>query len=257
MTDERPGDLFGLQETLYESSNYTRRRLHRTRYDWVCRAIARHAPGAPRGRAIEYGPGSGIYLPVLREHFEEVVAADVEMAYLDGIAGKVRPGSGITLMQDSLLDSRLEEGSFALALCTEVLEHVPDPRAAVNTLHRILAPGGIAVISTPQRYSVMEVCARVAFLPGIVQLVRLAYREPILEMGHISLMTHRTLTGLVREAGFETLEEDKFALYLPLLAEFGGRAGGRAIEAVERAVHGTPLDGLLWTQAMVLRKRGP
>lgn len=38
--------------------------------------------------------------------------------------------------------------SFALVLCTEVLEHLRDPRAAVLEMARVLAPGGRLLLTT-------------------------------------------------------------------------------------------------------------
>jgi SAM-dependent methyltransferase len=39
--------------------------------------------------------------------------------------------------------------TFDVALCTEVLEHVPDPVAAVKELARILRPGGRLILTAP------------------------------------------------------------------------------------------------------------
>jgi SAM-dependent methyltransferase len=40
------------------------------------------------------------------------------------------------------------DGSFDIVLCTQVLEHVEDPAAAVRELHRVTAPGGRVLAST-------------------------------------------------------------------------------------------------------------
>lgn len=40
------------------------------------------------------------------------------------------------------------DGSFDVVLCTQVLEHVDDPAAAVSELHRVTAPGGRVLAST-------------------------------------------------------------------------------------------------------------
>lgn len=45
----------------------------------------------------------------------------------------------------------LADGSFDLILCSHVLEHVPDDRAAMSELRRVLAPGGLALVLTPYR----------------------------------------------------------------------------------------------------------
>jgi SAM-dependent methyltransferase len=42
-----------------------------------------------------------------------------------------------------------EEGSFDLILCSHVLEHVPDDRAAIAELFRVLRPDGTAIIQVP------------------------------------------------------------------------------------------------------------
>ncbi len=39
--------------------------------------------------------------------------------------------------------------SFDAVMCTEVLEHVPDPVAALTELHRLLKPGGYLLITAP------------------------------------------------------------------------------------------------------------
>jgi 2-polyprenyl-3-methyl-5-hydroxy-6-metoxy-1,4-benzoquinol methylase len=246
--------LFELQQAIYSSSNYTRRRLHQTRLRWVTRAIAAHAGAIPSSTAVEYGPGSGIYLPVLGQHCTKVTAADIEHAYLSGIEKLVGKLQGLQLVVDDIQDSRFAENSFGLVLCSEVIEHVADPERALKTLYRILQPGGIAIVSTPQRFSLMELSCKLAFLPGVIQLVRRIYREPVLETGHISLRTFGALSTAIRDSGLQILEHQKFGLYIPLLAEFGGDWGGRAIEALERRLSRTVINRLYWTQAYVLLK---
>jgi ubiquinone/menaquinone biosynthesis C-methylase UbiE len=43
----------------------------------------------------------------------------------------------------------VSDHSFDAIMCTEVLEHVPDPVAAVTELNRILKPGGYLLITAP------------------------------------------------------------------------------------------------------------
>jgi SAM-dependent methyltransferase len=50
-----------------------------------------------------------------------------------------------------ITDMDLRDGSFDLILCSHVLEHVPDDRAAMAELRRVLADGGLALVLTPYR----------------------------------------------------------------------------------------------------------
>lgn len=43
---------------------------------------------------------------------------------------------------------------FDIVLCTEVLEHVLQPFDAVKEIHRILKPGGVALITTPYNFRI-------------------------------------------------------------------------------------------------------
>lgn len=49
-----------------------------------------------------------------------------------------------------ITDMRLyADGIFDLIVCSHVLEHVPDDRAAIRELYRVLAPQGLAILMVP------------------------------------------------------------------------------------------------------------
>jgi SAM-dependent methyltransferase len=49
----------------------------------------------------------------------------------------------------SVTEIPFETGTFASVLCTEVMEHVPDDRRGFAELRRVMAPGGLLVLSVP------------------------------------------------------------------------------------------------------------
>jgi SAM-dependent methyltransferase len=239
-------ELFKLQETLYESSNPTRRWLHCSRRDWVIAAINRWGAGATR--ALEIGPGSGVYLPTLAAAATEVVGVDIEDAYLDRLRPLEREYSHLRLVHDDILNSSFPDGYFDLILCSEVIEHIADSRRAFAEMRRLLAPTGVLIVSTPQKYSPLELCSKVAFLPGIIDVVRWIYKESILETGHINLMTAQMLRDQLEQAGFAIVQTHTSGVYIPGIAESLGYRALRIEQALERRVHKTRFDGLLWTQ---------
>jgi SAM-dependent methyltransferase len=207
-------ELLRLQQTLYESRNPTRRWLHCTRRDWIIAAIQRYLPAGEK-KALEIGPGSGVYLPVLASLFDRVTAMDIEDAYLDHAQRLADSYPNLTFLTDDITHSKLADGSFDLILCSEVIEHVPDPNAALQEMHRLLKPKGVLILSTPQRHSTLELVAKVAFMPGVVHWVKWVYREAVLEMGHISLMTEKQVRLRLKASGFYVIEHFKSGLYLP------------------------------------------
>lgn len=57
----------------------------------------------------------------------------------------------------SATDIPLGNASFDTVVCTEVLEHVPDPLKAMQEMHRVLKPGGYLILTTPMYWPRHEV----------------------------------------------------------------------------------------------------
>jgi ubiquinone/menaquinone biosynthesis C-methylase UbiE len=243
---DRGSELFELQQTLYTSRNPTRRWLHNTRRDWIVSTIRRLVTHG--GVAIEIGPGSGVYLPVLAEVCDEVVGADIEDAYLSRLRPLEQSVPGLRLVRDDITRSSFADNSFDVVLCTEVVEHIKDSRAALAEMRRILKPGGLLILSTPQRYSPLEVFSKMAFLPGVIDVVRRIYKEAIRDTEHINLMTRSVLRTQLRDAGFTLRERHTGGVYIPIVAEFLGDRALRFERAIEPRLRGSRLEWLLWTQ---------
>jgi 2-polyprenyl-3-methyl-5-hydroxy-6-metoxy-1,4-benzoquinol methylase len=251
MNEPSQQQLRELQETLYSSSNPTRRWLHVARRDWIVDALRRS--GTNGGRALEVGPGSGVYLPFLAELADEVVAADIEDAYLEQARELAKTVERLTVIRDDITASKLEQGAYRLVLCTEVIEHIADSESALAGLAKALADDGVLVLSTPQKFSPLELAARVAFLPGVIQLVKWVYREPVIPTGHINLLTEGQLRRQLEQAGLRVEEAFKTGFYLPLIAELGGESGKRVLQWCESRLRGSRLAWLLWTQCYIVR----
>jgi len=87
-----------------------------------------------RGRAVEIG--KNLYMAQFGGN--RITRADV-LDFVDG--------PGITLCADLASAPAIPDNSFDSIICTQTLMYVYDLRAAVKTLHRTLAPGGVALIT--------------------------------------------------------------------------------------------------------------
>ncbi len=242
--------LITLLETLYNSRNPTRRWLHCTRRDWLLARIAECARERP-GRALEIGFGAGVYLRALANHYDEVIGTDLNQSQLEYIRASTADVTNLHVLIDDITDSHLPAHSFDLVLCSEVLEHIRDTGRAIAGIRRVVAPGGLLIISTPQRHSLMEMACKLAFMPGIINLVRRLYGEAVFETGHISLMTERQISRMLESAGFHIRQRFKSGLYLPLVAEFTGINGMRLERWLEERLRDGLLSWTLWTQYYV------
>jgi SAM-dependent methyltransferase len=105
----------------------------------------------PRHRAIALLLGRGD-LPGRRLlHFAPEPVFDRVFARLPGVQ---RVTADLYAPADLRLDithMELPDGSFDLILCSHVLEHVPEDRAAISELRRVLTPGGLCLVLTPYR----------------------------------------------------------------------------------------------------------
>jgi SAM-dependent methyltransferase len=250
MRQESESQLIALLETLYNSHNPTRRWLHCTRRDWLLAKIAECARER-RGRALEIGFGAGVYLRALANHYNEVIGTDINQSQLEHARARTADIANLRVLIDDITDSRLPAHSFDLVLCSEVLEHIPDTGRAIAGIRRVVAPGGLLIVSTPQRHSLMELTCKLAFMPGIIDLVRRVYGEAVFETGHISLMTERQMTRALESAGFHIRQRFKSGLYLPLIAEFAGITGMRLERWLEERLRDGLLNWTLWTQYYV------
>jgi SAM-dependent methyltransferase len=63
------------------------------------------------------------------------------------VALDIRRGRGVQLIGDAQALG-LADAAFDVVLCTEVLEHLPEPQRAVDEMFRVLRPGGTLLLTT-------------------------------------------------------------------------------------------------------------
>src|SRR5438046_9436666 len=102
-----------------------------------------------RAAALEVGPGSVVYVPLLARLFDRVTVSDVHDAYLAAARVIAADHPNVAVVQDDIRRPALPAASFDVVLCTEVIEHVVESRAAPAGTRRLLRPGRRLRRSTP------------------------------------------------------------------------------------------------------------
>jgi SAM-dependent methyltransferase len=105
----------------------------------------------PRHRAIALLLARGDLSGRRVLHFAPEPLFDPVFALLPGVERITADLYAPADLRLDITDMDLPDGSFDLVLCSHVLEHVPDDRAAISELHRVLRPSGIALVLTPYR----------------------------------------------------------------------------------------------------------
>lgn len=139
----------------YRADEYLRRFYpppFQTESDRLLAAVRAHLP--PGGTLVDAGCGSGRIFPYdLKGRAGVIIGVDAsrELAANASVTARVRG----TLERLPLADATVD-----VILCKHTVEHLAEPAAALREFARVLRPGGVAVILTPNKYHYVPLLAR-------------------------------------------------------------------------------------------------
>ncbi len=115
------------------------------------------------GKAVDLGCGSGAYCRILHGLGLEVTGTDLCQASLDYAAA--HSPAGIRFMHANCLELPFRDGEFDLAVSIGVIQHVTDTPRFLRECLRIIRPGGVFLLMTLNRHTVLE--AARAVIPAL------------------------------------------------------------------------------------------
>ena len=162
--------------------------------------------GAERRTFLDVGCATGMLLEHMRDAGWSVRGVDLTPES----AEYGRSHRGLDIFAGTLHEAQIPSASQAVVHFSHLIEHVPSPRHFLGEVGRVLAPGGLVLVTTP---NVNGLQAR---------LFRNLWRSAIAD--HVYLFSNRTLRRTLAAAGLRPLRT----------ATWGGLAVGSAPGWIKR-----------------------
>ena len=154
--------------------------------------------GPPNGRPLlDVGCYTGVFVEIAAHHGWDAWGVEPSRWAVGQAQSR-----GLHVVQGTLETAELPETYFDVVTMWDVIEHVADPRGTLEKAHRLLKPGGLAVVHT------IDIESSLARLMGV--------RWPWLMEMHIYYFSRRTLRAMLETCGFQVLSDRPQGRYLRL-----------------------------------------
>ncbi|UFX43057.1 class I SAM-dependent methyltransferase [Bradyrhizobium sp. 41S5] len=152
-------------------------------------------------RWLDAGCGTGTLSRLLAARGCDVTGVDASSEMI--AAARERPADRLTFRQiPTIANLPFADRSFDGVLCASVLEYVPDVAQCLAQIHRVLRPGGLLLVSIPNRGSLLRQGYKLAHVASSRVLARPLFRY--LAFSRLDT-TPAVMQGLLRQHGLTML----------------------------------------------------
>lgn len=152
--------------------------------------------------ALDVGCGAGLLAEPLARLGGQVTAIDAAPELIEAARAHAT-GSGLSIDYRAVAVEDLK-GKFDLVTSMEVIEHVADPQAFVKDLAARLAPGGLLILSTPNRTAWSKLLT-ITLAEGFGQIPKGTHDFD-------KFIDPDTMRGLMAQAGLEVIDFEGIAM---------------------------------------------
>lgn len=166
-------------------SDLTERVLH-----WTQAILKYKLPSQKKQKVLEVGCGSGGLLFLLKELGFSVEGLEMSAKVVDFAKNHFH----LDIKLGSFETQQYEDQSFDMIILMDVIEHLLDPKKALDICRRILKPDGILVIQCPR------------YIEGTtyseLQKSKDRFLEMLLPKEHLHLLSRKSILALLEKTGF-------------------------------------------------------
>jgi len=180
--------------------------------------------GPKSGRVLEVGTGMGDLLGWFDPQVYEVYGTDINPWAVEQAQKNVPAGQFMILNAEDL--SHFEDNYFQIVVSKHVVEHLQNPEKSIDEMCRVLAPGGLLLLATPNMDSPMRTYKKDKWI-GYQDPTHISLKTPAIWLGYIKA-NHLTIRKAYSDGFWD-------APYVPLIPKmiqkliFGGPGGFQAI----------------------------
>ncbi len=145
----------------------------------------------PSGKLLDVGCSTGYFLNAARLDFETFGVEPSEWA-----SNYAREKLRLDFFTGTLEAAKFSTNQFDVVSMSDVIEHVPDPRQTLKEVHRVIKPGGILYMVTPD---VGSITAKI-----------LGSKWWGLRPAHVYYFSRKTMRQMLEEEGFEVIHLGSF-----------------------------------------------
>ncbi|HEV2884103.1 MAG TPA: class I SAM-dependent methyltransferase [Pyrinomonadaceae bacterium] len=139
-------------------------------------------------RILDVGCGAGSFLEAAARNNWEAFGVEVSSTASEHIRNR-----GYDVFCGELQNAGYPDGHFDVVIASEVLEHVPNPRAMLEEISRVLRPGGLLWATTPHGRGVSG------------RVLGLGW-STVCPPEHLQLFSVASISRLLTETGFEHIK---------------------------------------------------
>lgn len=137
---------------------------------------------------LDVGAGAGLFLHAAQQDGWQVQGVEIASAGVEFARSRL----GLDVIQAQMTEVGLPAGRYDVVTMQETIEHLLDPLAVLREIQRVLRPGGLVSITTPNFDSLAR------------RLIGLQWSN--LSPGeHLFYFTPRTLSAMLERAGFASV----------------------------------------------------
>lgn len=152
---------------------------------------------------LDIGCGNGHLLYQFANRFSKLVGLELSKGRLSQAAINLADFDFVPYLGSAENMHSIESDSIDRIVSADTIEHIPDLYAATSEMCRVLKPGGIVVINTPNiAFIKKRITLLLGYFPATSQRNEGLGGDVLFDGGHFHYLTFRSLSLLLVRAGF-------------------------------------------------------